>query len=357
MALCGLLLVWIFHSIFVDTARRATQARPGGEAEWSALSRSAQWDRGWREGPPRLWATLLKIDPGAFVGSIGLMGASLALGVIRWRSVLRVQGLHLSFGRAFEITLVAHFFNSFLLGSTGGDLMKAYYAARETHHRKTEAVVTVFVDRLVGLWSMLLFAGVMLVPNLWQIRKLDRVGHLAMLMVAGLFMACSLVMILAFWGGLTRRWAGARTWLRRLPKGVWLERSLDSCRLFGRDRAFLARAIGLSTLLNAVVVAQWWMVARGLGLTLDPVWLLLVVPSVICLAALPFTPSGLGVRENLVVHLLERTTESARSLSLSLLAFAGSLIWSLIGGVVYLLFRDRHHLAEADLNGGTEPPV
>jgi hypothetical protein len=47
---------------------------------------------------------------------------------------------------AAEISLVAHFFNSFLLGSTGGDLMKAYYAARETHHKKTEAVMTVFAD-------------------------------------------------------------------------------------------------------------------------------------------------------------------------------------------------------------------
>ena len=36
--------------------------------------------------------------------------------------------------------------------------MKAYYAARETHHKKTEAVLTVFVDRVIGLWSMLLFA-------------------------------------------------------------------------------------------------------------------------------------------------------------------------------------------------------
>ena len=48
----------------------------------------------------------------------------------------------------------AQFFNAFLLGSTGGDLLKAYYAARETHHKKTEAVVTVFVDRIIGLFSV-----------------------------------------------------------------------------------------------------------------------------------------------------------------------------------------------------------
>src|SRR4030095_2470650 len=103
---------------------------------------------------------------GWLVVSLLLIAVTLFLGIVRWRMVLEVQGLQLPFRRATEISLVAHFFNSFLLGSTGGDLMKAYYAARETHHKKTEAVGTVFVDRLVGLWAMLLFAGLMMLANL-----------------------------------------------------------------------------------------------------------------------------------------------------------------------------------------------
>src|SRR5438876_8575606 len=102
------------------------------------------------------------------------MGMTVLLGVISWQMVLRVQGLELSFARTSEISFVAQFFNSFLLGSTGGDLIKAYYAARETHHKKTEAVTTVFVDRLIGLWAMLLFAAVMMVPNFALVWKYKR---------------------------------------------------------------------------------------------------------------------------------------------------------------------------------------
>lgn len=359
VALCGLLLAWIFHSIFVDEARRGTPA-----AEWENLSRPAQWQRGWRDGPPRLWSMLGQVQPGLFTASVGIMGMTIALGVMRWRMVLRVQGLSLSFGRAYEITLVAHFFNSFLLGATGGDLMKAYYAARETHHKKTEAVVTVFVDRLVGLWAMLLFAGVMMLLNLDRLQAMDRVSQVAVVLVLGLLGTCTVLVVLAFWGGLSRGWAGARDWLRRLPKGEWLERSLDSCRRFGREPGFLLKTVAVSTLLNAAVVLQWLIVGRGLGLTLPAVVLLMIVPAVICIAALPVTPSGLGVRENLFVHMLTTAVAGVLptpALSLSLLAFVGSLIWSLIGGVVYLLFRDRHHLAEAELaaaNGeeGSLPP-
>jgi len=37
------------------------------------------------------------------------------------------------------------------------------------------------------------------------------------------------------------------------------------------------------------------------------------------------------------------------ALSLSLLAFAGSLAWSIVGGLVYLGFKQKHHLTEAEL--------
>src|SRR5207237_10222498 len=118
------------------------------------------------------------------------MGLTILLGVVRWHSVLKAQGLALPMGRATEISLVAHFFNSFLLGSTGGDLMKAYYAARETHHKKTEAVVTVFVDRLLGLWAMLLFAGLMMLPNLTLLFIHSQYRSLALLLLA-MLAACS----------------------------------------------------------------------------------------------------------------------------------------------------------------------
>ena len=353
VGLCALLLLWIFHSIFVNEARLAHPAN-----EWASLTRQEQWRFGWQEGPGRLWHTLTLISPGAFALSFVLMGSTVALGVMRWRMVLKVQGIDLPFGRAAEISLVAQFFNSFLLGSTGGDLMKAWYAARETHHKKTEAVVTVFVDRLVGLWAMLLFAGLMMLPNLRPMFLEGfgptKVSGLAGLLILGMLAGCTVVGFLAFRGGVSKRWSGARSWLRRLPKGEKLEQSLDSCRKFGREPFFLTRTLGLSMLLNVLCVAQWMVVGRGLGLAIAPLSLFVTVPVVICIAALPITPSGLGVRETLFVHMLDEFSNAGPSLatsalSLSLLAYAGSLAWSLIGGVVYVTLKRKHHLSEKEL--------
>ncbi len=354
LAVCGLLMLWIFHAIFMNEGKLAV-AHAG--QNWSQMSRQAQWETAWRVGPGELWRSLNQIPAGHFALSLVLMGGTVLLGVFRWRMALRVHGLELSLSRTLEISLVAHFFNSFMLGSTGGDLMKAYYAARETHHKKAEAVTTVVVDRLIGLWSMLLFAGLLMLPNLALL-----VGHDVMGATAGVILAmlcgCSVVALLAFWGGLSRRWSGARNLLRKLPKGEWLERMLESCREFGRARGFLVKALALSMLLNTVCVAQFLTVADGLGLVVKPVIMFMIVPMIICIAALPITPSGLGVRENLFVILLGIPAIAApatAALSLSLLAYAGSLFWSCVGGLVYVTLKDRHQLAAVAAEHG-EPP-
>jgi hypothetical protein len=224
VGVCALLLLWIFHSIFLNEGRLAAQS---AGLDWQTLSRAQQWHLAWTNGPRDLWHTLCLTPLWALVSSTLVVGLALFGGVVRWRIVLEAQGLHLPLGRATRISLVAQFFNSFLLGSTGGDLIKAYAAAQETHHKKTEAVTTVFVDRLVGLWAMLLFASLMMPPN-YDLLRASRDLAAPALVILAMLAALSVVLGLAFWGGVSKRFPRARHQLRRLPKGELLERALDS---------------------------------------------------------------------------------------------------------------------------------
>ncbi len=348
----ALLLIWIFHCIFVNEARmrarRGELATPAGQTvNWDTLGRTEQWQYGWRHGPPALASTLGSVRPSAFLAALGLMGAMLYAGAARWRIALSAQGFELPLRRIVHISLIAHFFNALLLGTVGGDVAKAYYAARETHHKKAEAVLTVFADRVIGLWAMLLFGGIMVLPNLDLLRQpgLRTVVALLLAMLAG----ASLFVFLAFRGGVSRAWSGARLWLERLPRGDWIKRLLDSCRVFGKTPWFVTRTLTLSMALNVLMVLQFVVLARGLGLQVSASALALIVPLVICVAALPISPSGLGVRENLFVHLLAAQAvgvPATPALSLSLLAYAASLAWSVLGGLAYLTLKDRRHLRE-----------
>jgi glycosyltransferase 2 family protein len=353
LAVCLLLLGWLLNAIFLSEGRSAWGTQ---EPAWEALTRGEQWRIAWQLGPRQLWENLTAVQPLPLFASFLVMGLTILLGAGRWLIALRTQGLMLSFGRALRISLVAHFFNSFLLGSTGGDLVKAYYAARETSHQKTEAVVTVFVDRVIGLWTMLLFASLLAVPNLELLRSHEQL-RLLVLVVMGMLAVGTGFVVLAFWGGLSRPWRGAREWLRRLPKGDWLERSLVSCREFGRNGHFFLRMVLLSMLLNGVCVAQYVILAHGLAIDVPLLVWCLVVPAIICISALPITLNGLGVRENLYVAVLAAApflVNTTTALTISLLAYAGSLAWSLIGGLVYLFLKDREHLAEVTTEDAAE---
>ena len=69
---------------------------------------------------------------------------------IRLVWMLAVQDVKLSYWNAIKLSYAGNFFNFALPGTVGGDVIKAYYVTRFTHH-KTEAVTTIFLDRVVGL--------------------------------------------------------------------------------------------------------------------------------------------------------------------------------------------------------------
>ncbi|HLW66086.1 MAG TPA: lysylphosphatidylglycerol synthase transmembrane domain-containing protein [Gemmataceae bacterium] len=82
-----------------------------------------------------------------------LCGLNIFATLVRWYVLVRAQQLPFSFGSAMGIGLVGYFFNTFLPGSVGGDLVKAAFIARE-QSRRTVAVSTVVIDRVVGLWGL-----------------------------------------------------------------------------------------------------------------------------------------------------------------------------------------------------------
>lgn len=344
--MAGLLLAWAFHAIFHDQSRSILAAEG---VVLDAMPRWERWATVWRLGPMELGRTLLAVQPGWLLTSVSLWGLTIVLGAWRWWLVLRSQGLDPGFRRTLEISFIAHFFNSFLLGSTGGDLLKAYYAARVTHHLKTEAVTSVLIDRVLGLFTMLAFATCLLLPNLGMVLAHPRMVLLGAV-VLGTTVAAGGVLLVSLRGGVSQVLPNARHWLRRLPRASTLERALEACRVLGRARGVLGRSLILSVILTGVCVFQLLTLVWGYGLEVPWTPVFLVVPAVICVSALPLTPNGLGVRDNLYLYLLslpEIGISAGTAVAISLVAYAGSLVWSALGGVLYVFRRREHELAEA----------
>jgi uncharacterized protein (TIRG00374 family) len=54
---------------------------------------------------------------------------------LRWHVLLKVQGIHLSLPRVGGLFTIGFFFNQFLPGGTGGDIVKSYLLMKETPGR------------------------------------------------------------------------------------------------------------------------------------------------------------------------------------------------------------------------------
>lgn len=266
----------------------------------------------------------------AFAG----FGYCLLLCAFRWQLVLRAQGFTPRFGRVLRLYLVGQFFNAFMLGATGGDVMKAIYVARDSADRKTEIIATVFIERIIGLVAIVVLAPLCMLMRLslyW-----GRPDTRALLLLAlGLLAATLAALALLFGRDLFDRWP----WLRRLENraaGRILRRAYAAFHAVLRHRGLLTRTMALSVLNHLSFIVAAFSIGLALGLPLGYLDYLAAFLPVNLIAAIPVTPSGIGTREAASILLLGALgVPAAPAVTLSLLLYATVLAWSLVGGALF----------------------
>src|SRR5438067_4237931 len=148
-----------------------------------------------------------------------LLTASLLISFVRWHLLVRAQDLPFALPNALRLGLVGFFFSTFLPGSVGGDIVKAAALARQ-QSRRTVAVATVIMDRVIALWGLFWFMA-LVGGGLWAAGALEGPGaaesKLIVRLEAGVVGASVVVWLLLglLSDGRAERFAGR---LGRLPK-------------------------------------------------------------------------------------------------------------------------------------------
>jgi uncharacterized protein (TIRG00374 family) len=264
--------------------------------------------------------------------------------VLRWRMLLKARGLPHEVGRVFKLCMAGSFFNLCLPGSTGGDVVKAYYAARGSG-RRTEAVMSVLFDRVTGLVSLVLLGGVSGLFILWN----PVARGVTMMVWAGLT-ALGLVAALYFSGRVRRRLGVTTTRLiDRLP-GRSMLRQVDAAAVAYRSHLrTLAAAVLISLPGHVACVSSAALAGYALGMDAPYGLLLTVVPVLLLSSAAPLTYQGLGVMEALGGALLvDPPGVFFNQIAGMLLMYRVYLILYGLCGAVWVLRGDIHlHVPEA----------
>lgn len=282
-----------------------------GILAWWALTQ-ADW--------AQMGAALGRMPVGRFLGALALAAVGICLAGWRWRLLLGGFGATWlpPFGSLIRLFYVGLFYNTFVPGSVGGDVLRGVISSR-CFSGGVASYVVVVVERLIGLSALAAVAGVgLLVSPPWLALSSQSVWLIAGVAVAGVL---SLATLVALSGRL-----GARL------RAMW-----SSIPHVHSPKA-LAAAWLISLIGHGLTLAAYTLIADGLGLPLDVGTLAWVVPLALLAAVIPIAVAGVGPREAAVVGLLalmEIPKEDALVFSLS---FA-MILWALagVGGVISVI--------------------
>jgi uncharacterized protein (TIRG00374 family) len=261
------------------------------------------------------------------------------ISITRWWYLLREVDIPIPWREAFRLTFVGFFFNSVVPGLTGGDLVKAFYIARQKRGAKVRAVMSVLVDRVIGLFGLGLLSGTILLFYLG-----DPDFHIAAGIVYTFLGAC-IVFGVIFLSGRLRRLIRLEALIAKIPFAR-VSQTLQEV-----DRAIviyrtLPRALGVAILLSLLNHTCLTIMALGFGralhIDLPVTTFAILVPVCMMVASVPLLPGGWGLREGAFAYFFGRKGVGfAFATALSVMIGLTMLGWSLLGGIFFILSSDR----------------
>lgn len=288
---------------------------------------------------------------GWLAAAFGCFGIVILAGTTRWQILLRVQGIHIGWARLLKLFMIGVLFNPFMPGGTGGDVAKIFYLLKETPGRKPAAMLAVLMDRLVGLFGLILIAGTVIGLRYDWLTQTP--GTTTLLYTLLVIFAGSLGFILVSFA------VTGLGLVHKLPQRMPLRDTLVDLSLaynqYGRAwgttllALLLCVPVHLGVFTLSYCVGQAFAQTAALGSLLD-YWGFM--PIVNTIASVPISIGGTGVREGLFVKLLGSLCNipEAAALTISLTTYAVLIAWSLVGGLVYLAYRPTEHARVAEMD-------
>jgi len=229
---------------------------------------------------------------GLLLAAFAIVFTALCLTFVRWYWLVRSLGLRFSLADAFRLSFLGYLFNFVSVGAVGGDLFKAIFIAREQPGRRTEAIATVVVDRIVGMYALMLVAsGAILFGHI-------QTAAPAYLALRQLTLAATVVGAVVLLAALTPALTEGRLarYLMSLPRiGESIQRLVVSLRVYRTRPWMMAGILVLSMITHSSLAVAIYLIARAVFGTCPPlIDHLVIVPMSNVAGALPFTPSGLG---------------------------------------------------------------
>ena len=285
----------------------------------------------WRSHPRDVLAALAGADWRLIAIAVLLVFVDRALMAYRWVVLLCIvdPAERPPLVEVMRIFFVSTFVGTFLPASIGGDAVRAYSMA-QLNVRGSDAVASVFMDRMLGVASILVMAAVGLT------RARDLAGNVTiMLSLAVAASACVVTLALIFSEGAARIMTAL---LAGMPVSVRHsgDRVIESIRRYAAYHGQLTSVLVGSILVQILRIVQAYFLGRSLAIAMPLPAYFAFIPLILLVMLLPVTINGIGTSQAAFVWFFGRAgVPAASAFTLSVLFVALGVVGNLPGGLLY----------------------
>lgn len=285
------------------------------------------------------------VHPWPAGGAVLCLLATSPIGALRWWGLLRAQGINLPKRKVFGIFFIGVFANTYLLGSVGGDVVRAAYVCDRNQGSRAPALASIILDRIMGLMALVTMTVLLLPANMGMLRSSPLLGAMAYSLVSLFFVLWAMLISSLFFSRTLADYGHRRHWDCGDHLNARLWRLLNALAISRHRPGLLLICLGLSLLIQALsmagIVLACWSVGENHLTVLNYAFAgsLALVANI-----LPVTPGGLGVGEGAFAKICMLLAPASSQLGYAgvFLVFRGmTLVASLPGLLAYVLVKRR----------------
>ncbi len=241
----------------------------------------------------------------------------------RWHVLLKVQNIHLSVPRLTGLFFIGLFYNQFLPGGTGGDIIKSYYLLKETPDKKAGALLAVVFDRFIGLVALVAVTATLIALRYDFLAQKPETRNLLWLLL--ILLSASVAFLVATF----------------VISGFKLFHYFPA-HFPGRDKLIeIFAAYHLYARAHLATFTAFLFAAYALGVRVPVVDFFAIMPVERTISALPISFAGIGLREKILQIMLNGLcgVPEAKAILIGSLSFVIILVCCLPGAFVYLFYK------------------
>ena len=267
------------------------------------------------------------------------------MATFRWWLLLRAIGVQVNPKQTFILTWIGNFFNTTLPGAVTGDVVKGYYVIKAQHEEgRTRAFMTLLIDRIVGLFGLIVMAFLALVLNLELILSQERLHSLAW-MITVLFGGTVVFYAIAVFPFKEGRDPFIRLFQRLPAKKISLK-VYSAFKSYQHQKSTLLLTLLLAIGIHTLIALLFFQVAHLMGLKeMELATQFFLMPIGLITVAIPLAPGGIGIGHAAFESLYQLAGFSGGADIFNLFVIVQLGVY-LLGGIPYFLYSSKYKIPE-----------